>query len=246
MNRSRTARLLVRFPNFRNRAFLICPNVSAQHESNFPSSRCFQEAVAWSVPSARKKELGGASQTWSLSFHAAWFSFGIWCPIGGISNKKKGLHAAAKDGAPARPALTHEHLHATNQGNSRIQKWPSSGLLMRRVGHVPGRLLSSANLRAKQRGCLKDTCCNHLKHGFFNTNIKGNHNLQGDVQVYNVRIPEQEQLFGSANLDSFLNVFLLLGAPGISTFQWLNSVPSVCGEKPGYWRADSSFSSCQM
>ena len=30
---------------------------------------------------------------------------------------------------------------------------------------------------------------NHLKHGFFNTKIKGNHHLQGNVQVYNVRIP---------------------------------------------------------
>ena len=29
----------------------------------------------------------------------------------------------------------------------------------------------------------------HLKHGFFNTKIQGNHNLQGNVQVYYVRIP---------------------------------------------------------
>ena len=38
------------------------------------------------------------------------------------------------------------------------------------------------------QGSLKDTCCNHLKHGFFNTKIKGN-NLEGNAQVYNVRIP---------------------------------------------------------
>ena len=38
------------------------------------------------------------------------------------------------------------------------------------------------------QGSLKDTFCNHLKHGFFHT-INGNHNLQGNVQVYNVRIP---------------------------------------------------------
>ena len=28
-----------------------------------------------------------------------------------------------------------------------------------------------------------------LKHGFFNTKIKGNHHSQANVQVYNVRIP---------------------------------------------------------
>ena len=33
--------------------------------------------------------------------------------------------------------------------------------------------------------------CNHLKHGFFHTRIKGNHHL-GNVQVYSVRIPVQE------------------------------------------------------
>ena len=35
----------------------------------------------------------------------------------------------------------------------------------------------------------------HLTHGgFFNTKVKGHHHLQGDVQVYNVRIPEKLNL----------------------------------------------------
>ena len=37
-------------------------------------------------------------------------------------------------------------------------------------------------------GSLKDLHFAHLKHVFF-TKIKGNHRLQGNVQVYNVRIP---------------------------------------------------------
>ena len=37
-------------------------------------------------------------------------------------------------------------------------------------------------------GSLKDTFCNHLKHVAFSIKIKGNHHLQGNVQVYNVRI----------------------------------------------------------
>ena len=36
------------------------------------------------------------------------------------------------------------------------------------------------------QGSLKDTSCNHLNYGFFNTKIKGTHHLQGNVQVYNV------------------------------------------------------------
>ena len=36
---------------------------------------------------------------------------------------------------------------------------------------------------------LKDTFCNHSKHVAFSTQVKGNHHLQGNVQVYNVRIP---------------------------------------------------------
>ena len=31
--------------------------------------------------------------------------------------------------------------------------------------------------------------CHHLTHGFLNTKIKENHHFQGNVQVYNVRIP---------------------------------------------------------
>ena len=34
------------------------------------------------------------------------------------------------------------------------------------------------------QGSLKDTVCNHLKH-----DVKGNHHLQGNVEVYNVSIP---------------------------------------------------------
>ena len=30
----------------------------------------------------------------------------------------------------------------------------------------------------QKQGSLKDTCCNHLNHGFFNTKIKGHHHLQ--------------------------------------------------------------------
>ena len=33
--------------------------------------------------------------------------------------------------------------------------------------------------------------CHHLKHGFFHQNQVGNHHLQGNVQVYNVRIPDR-------------------------------------------------------
>ena len=39
------------------------------------------------------------------------------------------------------------------------------------------------------QGSLRDTFCNQLKHGFFNTKVKGSHHLQGNVQVNNVRIP---------------------------------------------------------
>ena len=42
---------------------------------------------------------------------------------------------------------------------------------------------------ASARLLKRSPFCNHLKHGFFNTKIKGNHHLQGNVQVYNVRIP---------------------------------------------------------
>ena len=45
--------------------------------------------------------------------------------------------------------------------------------------------------RTPQQGSLKDTFCNHLKHGFFNTKIKGNHHVQGNVEVYSARIPAQ-------------------------------------------------------
>ena len=39
-------------------------------------------------------------------------------------------------------------------------------------------------------GLLKrNSFCNHLTHVVFSTKIKGNHHLQGNVQVYNVRIP---------------------------------------------------------
>ena len=49
---------------------------------------------------------------------------------------------------------------------------------------------SCANSAVLWQGSLKDTFCNHLKHvAFFNTKTKGNHHLQGNVQVYNVRIP---------------------------------------------------------
>ena len=54
-------------------------------------------------------------------------------------------------------------------------------------------------------GLLKDTFCNHLKHVACPTKIKGNHHLQGNVQVYNVRIPDIESLFGFVcNVDSLL------------------------------------------
>ena len=39
------------------------------------------------------------------------------------------------------------------------------------------------------QGSLKETFCNYLKHVAFFQQIKGNHHLQGNVQVYNVRIP---------------------------------------------------------
>ena len=38
-----------------------------------------------------------------------------------------------------------------------------------------------------QQGSLKDTCCPFETCGFFNTKIKGNHHLQGNVRVYDVR-----------------------------------------------------------
>ena len=40
------------------------------------------------------------------------------------------------------------------------------------------------------QGSSKDTFCNHLKHVVCSTpKLKGNHHLQGNVRVYNVRIP---------------------------------------------------------
>ena len=48
----------------------------------------------------------------------------------------------------------------------------------------------SFHLYLLSQGSLTDTCCNHLKHGFFNTKIQGNLHLHGNVQVYNGRIPE--------------------------------------------------------
>ena len=48
-----------------------------------------------------------------------------------------------------------------------------------------------AGLRGKNRSPF----CNPLKHGgFFNTKIKGNHHLQGNVQVYNLFLWVSERL----------------------------------------------------
>ena len=56
--------------------------------------------------------------------------------------------------------------------------------------HAPQTTLSSVEASPKQQGSLKDTFRNHLKHGFFHQNKVGNHHLQGNVQVYNLRIPQ--------------------------------------------------------
>ena len=48
----------------------------------------------------------------------------------------------------------------------------------------------------------RSPCCNHLKHVAFSTQIKGNHNLQGNVQVYHVRVPVFGVVFKGDRKDS--------------------------------------------
>ena len=83
------------------------------------------------------------------------------------------------------------------------QPQPYASLLPVLVGYSPpadAAMPCPDTLHFVSRRSLKDTCCNHLKHGAFSTKInhlkhaafsakiKGHHHLQGNVQVYNVRI----------------------------------------------------------
>ena len=73
-----------------------------------------------------------------------------------------------------------------------------------------GAVLKFSHIPISETGLLKKIHFAHLKHGFFHQNI-GHLHLQGNVQVYNVRIPEKGVPFPSdpENTESFL-IFLLV------------------------------------
>ena len=71
----------------------------------------------------------------------------------------------------------------------------------------------------------KDTFCNHLKHVAFSTKIKGNHHLQGNVQVYSLQgslfssvvprwLPTPKRDLGKAHHSGFPRRAVRLPAPG--------------------------------
>ena len=69
------------------------------------------------------------------------------------------------------------------------------------------RIVEQGSLKDLDFACPIDTC------GFFNTKIKGNHHLRGNVQVYNVRIPVEQ----SAQL---IRVEFASMQPGMSRLGW--------------------------
>ena len=75
----------------------------------------------------------------------------------------------------------------------RVCASPREAVMPRQVGstHVVFSVLDASDIAATSRGRLKRSPFCNKKHGFFNTKTKGSHNLQGNVQVYNVRIPVQ-------------------------------------------------------
>ena len=66
------------------------------------------------------------------------------------------------------------------------------------------RSLEAEDNRREQQGFLKDTFCPFETWLFhvFSTKIKGSHHLQGNVQVYNVSIPEQ-----AGKLENFAAIY---------------------------------------
>ena len=88
------------------------------------------------------------------------------------------VHFSRED---VREALADEAGVPAESGVPEIQ---GTGLHLRFVQGSSGCCTNGAGLLKKV------TSCNHLKHVAFPTRIEGNHHLQGNAQVYNVRNPQ--------------------------------------------------------
>ena len=79
---------------------------------------------------------------------------------------------------------------------------------------------------APKQGSFKDTVCPFETCCFFNTKTKGNHHLQGNAQVYNVRIPAK----GPFGLDKGKH-FLAVPPPNQANklWEWLKTNGTTLG-----------------